>query len=126
MCQSPWIAFQGSCYALFTQSSTWNSARDSCRSDSAELVKIESSNENNFIKKNFLASGADYWIGLTDEETEGEWKWSEGSSLTGYTHWDPGQPSDTVHYQNCGGIRHSSAVWHDKPCSEWRGRICKK
>lgn len=127
VCQSPWIEFQGSCYYRFTGAKAWETAKLTCIGNSAQLVKIESSDENNFIESQFLPTGSeDYWIGLTDEEIEGTWKWSDGSSLTGYTNWDPGQPSDSSGWQNCGGIRKSGAVWHDKSCSNLKGFICEK
>ncbi|MFM5960546.1 MAG: lectin-like protein, partial [Dolichospermum sp.] len=33
------------------------------------------------------------WIGLTDEVTEGTFKWANGEAVT-YTNWSPGQPDD--------------------------------
>ncbi|KAL9970547.1 hypothetical protein ACROYT_G022945 [Oculina patagonica] len=124
-CQSPWIAFQGSCYARFTQTSSWVGADTHCKSESAQLVKIESADENEFIRQNFLPSGGDYWIGLTDAQTEGVWKWSDGSPLTGYTHWDSNEPTG-VNWENCGGIRNTGAHWFDRSCTDWKGCICKK
>ena len=127
VCQSPWIEFQGSCYYLYTEAKAWEPAKLKCLGNSAQLVKIESSDENNFIKSQFLPRGyEDYWIGLTDEENEGTWKWSDGSSLTGYINWDHGQPNNDGGRQNCGGIRKSGAVWHDRSCSHLKGFICEK
>ena len=103
-----------------------------CLSSSAQLVKIDSSEENDFIKTTFLADDADYWIGLTDEETEGSWKWSGGSILEGFQKWHQSQPTGNI-WQNCGGIRMGSfwpgnfdAEWHDRSCEELRGYICEK
>ncbi len=124
-CQSPWIAFQGSCYALFTQARPWSVADTHCKRESAQLVKIESADENEFIRQNFLSSGVDYWIGLTDAQTEGVWKWPDGSQLTGYINWDAAEPTG-VNYENCGAIRNTGAHWHDKSCTDWKGCICKK
>ena len=95
-------------------------------------VKIDSSEENDFIKTTFLADGAGYWIGLTDEETEGIWKWSDGSILAGFQKWHESQPSG-IPLKNCSGIRMGSfllrnndAEWHDNECEDRRGYICEK
>lgn len=104
---------------------TWSSAKTFCLTNSAQLVKIESADENEFIRQKFLPIGGDYWIGLTDEETEGDWKWSDGSELTEYINWESDEPTG-VNYQNCGGIRHTGAQWHDRSCTEWKWCICKK
>ena len=41
---------------------------------SGVLVKIESIEENDFIKTHFLTDQSDYWIGLSDSVTDGQWK----------------------------------------------------
>ena len=79
-----------------------------------------------------MTSGAAQGIGLTDEETEGSWKWSGGSILEGFQKWHQSQPNGNT-WQNCGGIRMGSfwpgnfdAEWHDRSCEELRGYICEK
>lgn len=94
-------------------------------------MNIGSADENNFINREFLAGTVDYWIGLTDYETEGVWKWSNGASLTGYTNWMTGQPND-LNGQDCGAVRKGNfsgsifnGEWHDNTCSKMRGFICE-
>ena len=50
---------------------TWEEARDKCRSFGFELVKIESEAEQAFVWARAEETDGDYWIGLTDSETEG-------------------------------------------------------
>ena len=133
VCQYPWITFQGSCYALFTQLLSWNDARAYCEAEGAQLVKIECAEENECIKNKYMKDGLDFWIGLTDEQVEGVWMWSDGSELSGYINWATNQPSDQTHVQNCAGIRmgtvsyvYNDAQWHDRGCSSVKGFICKK
>ena len=131
-CPAGWHSFQTSCYHLPVGKKSWYSAKLECSSNNgAQLVKIDSSEENDFIKTTFLADGAGYWIGLTDEETEGVWKWSDGSILAGFQKWPESQPSGKP-LKNCGGIRMGSfllrnydAEWHDNECEDRRGYICE-
>ncbi|KAF3694519.1 CD209 antigen Dendritic cell-specific ICAM-3-grabbing non-integrin 1 [Channa argus] len=53
--------------------------RQDCKDREADLVVIDSAEEQKFIS-DFVTVGA--WIGLTDSEKEGTWKWVDGSSLT--------------------------------------------
>ena len=102
------------------------------------LVKIESADENEFIRsKCLVGNNVDYWIGLTDEDQENKWKWSDGSNLGNYANWGNGpsypQPNGKDN-ENCVGIRNGTfagtdlylAQWHDKRCHQTRGYICEK
>ena len=106
----------------------WTDAKTICNANNAQLVNIASADENHFIKMEFLKENVDCWIGLTDSETEGIWKWSNGATLTGYTNWGNGQPND-YNGQDCGGIMNGilgyNGEWHDNTCSFERWFICE-
>ena len=68
------VTFSSSSYAVFDTKKTWEAASSSCRGLGAELVKIESQAETEFINATFLASRKMMWIGLTDIVNEGYWK----------------------------------------------------
>ena len=53
------------------------------------LVAINDAAEDAFIQANFSGS---YWIGLSDQATEGTYVWDNGDPLT-YTAWCPSQPA---------------------------------
>lgn len=95
-------------------------------------MKIESVEENSFIKSQYLSSKVDYWIGLSDSIEEGDWNWVDGTNSTGYTNWGNGQPNDS-NGQDCAGIRMGTysntnydAQWHDNSCLKTKGFICRK
>jgi len=90
-------------------------------------VNIGSADENNFIKREFLTGGSDYWIGLTDPETEGNWKWTSRATLTGYNNWCKNQPND-YKGQDCAAIKAANqniGKWHDIRCSGNKRFICE-
>ncbi|XP_072525643.1 uncharacterized protein [Salminus brasiliensis] len=86
-----WRYFNSSLYSITTVKKIWSQSQQDCQSIGADLVIINSKEEQEFINKTFLSTEA--WIGLTDIQTEGFWKWVDGSSLTtGY--WWTGEPND--------------------------------
>uniref|UniRef100_A0A671NQL9 C-type lectin domain-containing protein n=1 Tax=Sinocyclocheilus anshuiensis TaxID=1608454 RepID=A0A671NQL9_9TELE len=72
---------------------------------------------------NCMERGADLsvWIGLTDANEEGIWKWVNGSTLTsGF--WSAGQPNGR-RIQNC--VVSSSISWADTQCNYTYKWICE-
>ncbi|KAI4904367.1 hypothetical protein NFI96_028918 [Prochilodus magdalenae] len=71
------------------------------------------------------------WIGLTDIETEGVWKWVDGSELT-TRFWWTGEPSNHGGNEDCAisGIRFAEsehvATWADFPCDHPLPGICRR
>ena len=128
-----WTLHKGFHYALFTEKVTWNTADAFCKiAFGGQLVKIESVEENSFIKSQYLSGKVDYWIGLSDSVEEGVWNWVDGTNSTGYTNWGNGQPNDS-NGQDCAGIRMGTysntnydAQWHDNSCLKTKGFICRK
>ncbi|XP_026103834.1 C-type lectin domain family 10 member A [Carassius auratus] len=73
-----------------------------------------------FVKK--ISANANVWIGLTDSEVEGRWKWVDGSTLTsGF--WDPREPNGH-RGENC-ALTYSPG-WADYACSDLFQWICEK
>ncbi|XP_056251681.1 C-type lectin domain family 10 member A-like [Seriola aureovittata] len=85
-CQTGWIHFLSSCYAIDHRDppdlKTWEEARDDCRGRNADLFVIDSPEEKEFIYNSTLASHGSngFWIGLRVED--GSWKWINGHEET--------------------------------------------
>ncbi|KAF5893593.1 C-type lectin domain family 4 member E-like isoform X1, partial [Clarias magur] len=71
--------FRSSIYDISLEKKSWNESRKDCRERGSELVIINSKEEQEFISKYFGIAEA--WIGLTDTDTEGIFKWVDGSPL---------------------------------------------
>ena len=100
--------YNGHSYYRSTGSMTWTDARQACINMGGHLVTSTSLAENNFLF-NLWPNG---WIGLTDEVSEGTWKWVTGEPYT-WAYWNNGEPNnagDEDYIQFVGGGR-----WNDLP-----------
>jgi hypothetical protein len=82
--------YNGHSYYRSTGSAVWTTARTNCSNMGGHLVTITSSGEQNFLYT-LWPSG---WIGLTDEVTEGTWRWVTGETYS-YTNWNSGEPNNS-------------------------------
>ncbi|KAI4888973.1 hypothetical protein NFI96_030794 [Prochilodus magdalenae] len=105
MLQKVWAAleqgqrsFNNSFYFISIEKKNWSESRQYCRERGADLVIINSREEQEFISKVFGATEA--WIGLTDMDKEGVWKWVDNSTLT-TEFWWTGEPNDWNRSEDC-------------------------
>ena len=105
------ISFGGHYYEYVPGSYSWGDARTVALSKtfnglSGYLANLTSADENNFVKTKI---GTDVWIGGSDKDTEGVWKWMDGpeanqtfwNGLSGgsapsgkYANWNTGEPNN--------------------------------
>ncbi|KAF5891747.1 antigen like protein, partial [Clarias magur] len=79
-----WSYFNSSFYYISTNYKPWNDSRQDCLHMGADLVIINSMDEENFVDQQ-LRRGKDAWIGLHDDGSQKntkEWKWVDGTPLT--------------------------------------------
>ncbi len=91
-------------------------ARDQARALGGRLVTINDAAEAMFLAQEFGTTDR-YWIGLSDEATEGTFVWDSGQAV-GYVDWLTGQPNNTA------GLEHwvcmnfdASGRWNDTQSS---------
>ena len=70
---------------------SWNDANSQATAEDAHLVTINDEAEQKWLSEIF--GSRPYWIGLTDLDKEGEWRWTSGEPVT-YTNWAPYEPMD--------------------------------
>ncbi|XP_037388531.1 CD209 antigen-like protein C isoform X1 [Pygocentrus nattereri] len=111
-----WSYYNYSIYYISTETKTWKKSREDCRERGADLLIINSREEQDFIEK-FRRRGQKAWIGLTDSETEGVWKWVDGSALT-TKFWRSGEPNSSGD-EDCVVTGHAS-----DPVYSWANYFC--
>jgi hypothetical protein len=83
---------RASTYSLTSGLLSWTDAEIEANSLGGHLVAINSAAEQALLVAQF--GGTEYfWIGLTDQQVEGVFLWSNGDPLT-YTNWVPGEPNN--------------------------------
>ena len=96
----PFIRRGDSAYVI-VQGPTWEEAEANAVKLGGHLVTINDAAENQWIQSNFnsyiskTSGGADFWIGYTDKDQEGVWKWLDGSPST-YINWAGTVPDNRI------------------------------
>ena len=105
--------YNGSTYQVYDKSLSWTEAKTYCEQLGGHLVTITDADEQAFIANTVLEStGKDYyWLGGTDEETEGVWKWITNEAWS-YTNWDSPQP-DNAYDEDYLHLYASNKTWND-------------
>ncbi|XP_049900120.1 CD209 antigen-like [Epinephelus moara] len=116
-----WMYFRGSFYHISSDQKTWQESRRDCQQKDADLVIINSKEEQDFTRQfqKYM------WIGLTDLQTEGTWKWVDGTPVT-KSYWGPKEPNGGSG-ENCGEMKFDSEnSWNDGSCSLSHFWMCEK
>ncbi len=72
------VEFNGHYYKAYDQKLAWHTAKTYCEELGGHLATITSKEENDFVYEMVRKNGISYWLGGTDEEQEGVWKWVTG------------------------------------------------
>nr|XP_029135377.1 CD209 antigen-like protein C [Labrus bergylta] len=131
-CPAGWMSFIGSCYLFSDRTKTWQDSRQDCRVRGADLVVVDSFGEQEFITDNIVSHT---WIGLSDSDNEGIWKWTDGTALT-QAYWVRGEPNNDGGNpgidEDCGHLYDLSLInikeenWNDDRCDATKRWICEK
>uniref|UniRef100_A0A3B3QZ97 C-type lectin domain-containing protein n=1 Tax=Paramormyrops kingsleyae TaxID=1676925 RepID=A0A3B3QZ97_9TELE len=116
-----WTRIGTQLYYISTENKNWQESRKDCKNKGGDLIIINSQQEQDIIL------GIDAWIGLTDIEREGTWKWVDGTPLT-TSYWRKGEPND-IHDEDCAyNVAGTNALigWNDANCAGRMFWVCEK
>lgn len=108
------VEFNGHYYQVFDEGLDWFAAKTRCEEMGGHLVTITSAEEQDFVS-NLIKCGnrINYWLGGTDEDTEGVWKWVSGE-LFEYDNWHTGEPSNSEYIND--EFENYLILWADLNC----------
>ncbi|XP_046348595.2 low affinity immunoglobulin epsilon Fc receptor-like [Haliotis rufescens] len=129
-CPNLWVTFDGACYFLFEDLEAWPQASSICGLHSSDLVSIDSSKENEFVKnyaKTRQAHPVSVWIGANDMMTSGQFLWSDGDRKVTVTDWARGEPNNHNGGENCVELEiRNGFMWNDALCRDRKHFICEQ
>ncbi|KAK7093112.1 lactose-binding lectin l-2-like [Littorina saxatilis] len=131
-CPAGWEHHDESCYEFVTKEQTWINAEVDCIRHGARLAKIQSDDENEFLRE-YLSNnsrqynGYDMWLGAK-KRSDGGWGWGDGSTLADddYDDWQTGNPDNPdlgVCLEFESGFNNH---WNDDFCDELNYYICQR
>ena len=111
----------GICYneSLTTDMLDWNAATLNCSNTNGRLARVLNEEMSNEIER-VTQDTDEYWIGLSRSNSNSEFVWSDGSSLS-YTRWSSGHPMNEL---NCVSVRGGSTEWYSRDCNVVKPYVC--
>ncbi|XP_078659901.1 lymphocyte antigen 75-like isoform X2 [Branchiostoma floridae x Branchiostoma belcheri] len=124
---SNWVSYGGACYHFNdTNLLGWLPARQTCLLAGADLVSINSPEEQEFIFRNIFTSRINtFWLGIREYGVNQIYSWSDTSPYV-YLNWNDGEPNDSFGEEQCGEIYKGTGKWNDANCGSPNGYICKR
>jgi hypothetical protein len=116
-------SYGGHRYLFCAIADEWDDVADDCVSMGMRLTRVNSDEENSFIRSTASGYGLGrLWLGGDDDDDEGSWVWRDGAPF-GYVAWASGEPNDSGG-EDClemlGGGR-----WNDLDCGDDRAFVCE-
>lgn len=119
----------GNYYKIFDNKVSWQQAKLVCEGMGGHLATITSKEENEFCYSVFVGSKATHcWLGATDAESEGNWKWVTDEPLE-YKNFAKGEPNGgknanaLKYYSGYNSI--ASGLWDDTAGSNKNVYMCE-
>ena len=125
-CEQPWVANGQHCYFWSNHSNTWDGAEQFCQTKGGHLASVTSNATNEYILRGIKTRKIteNMWIGGTDKDEEGVWKWIDGSPWE-FTFWalyrpGPNERQNCLHYDASTDFK-----WWDYKCDFFYKFLCR-
>ena len=103
----------------------WTEAENFCKSEEGHLASVTGQDTHKFILEEVRKRKITVWIGATDQESEGTWKWSDFSPFD-FSGWIYKPEKDKK--VNCAELYNvaDGQGWNDSECEMPLNFICAK
>jgi hypothetical protein len=125
------VIYEDHTYAITRRSVRWSEAKRLAEQNGGHLVTINNAQENEFLADHLSRTGKHaVFIGLHDQNKEGFWEWSYGTST--YANWGSSEPNDAGAGEDYVLIYKKKGIWNDVPDGnahaliEWEQSIVNK
>ncbi|MGH0153776.1 UNVERIFIED_CONTAM: hypothetical protein FKN15_025266 [Acipenser sinensis] len=116
-----WNLFNGAFYYFSKENKVWKEARTFCQSQNSDLAVINSEEELKYLQDKGPAN--ELWLGLSDSDEEGTWKWLDGRVVEKRL-WHKGEPNNYQNNEDCGLL--TNGLLNDLTCQAKLHWICEK
>ena len=111
-------------YKLNKEKRAWDEAEFYCQGEGGHMASIQNQEDNRNVTASVLGlASRNIWVGGTDQEEEGGWRWSDESHWN-FAQWDNGYGSRGKS-QNCIRFYSPSNRWRDTFCTIPYPFICQ-
>ncbi|XP_044863743.1 macrophage mannose receptor 1-like isoform X1 [Mauremys mutica] len=124
-CQKGWERRGFYCYLIGHTFVTFSEAKKTCERSKGYLTTVGDRYEQAYLTSLIgLRPEKYFWIGLSDVEKQGTFKWTDGEEVL-FTHWNSAMPGRKP---GCVAMRTGSAagLWHVQDCEEKAKFLCKQ
>ncbi|KFU84338.1 Macrophage mannose receptor 1, partial [Chaetura pelagica] len=124
-CPKGWVKHGFYCYFVVQLPKTFSDAKKVCEENQGYLATVTDRYEQALFTSVIGFSPAKhFWIGLSDTEEEGVFKWASGDAVT-FTHWNVGMPGKE---SGCVAMTTgtSAGLWDILNCEEKNMFLCKQ
>ncbi|XP_062976933.1 macrophage mannose receptor 1-like [Elgaria multicarinata webbii] len=124
-CQKGWKRHGLYCYFIGQTSVIFSEAKNICAANKGFLTSVEDRYEQAYLTSLIgLHSEKMFWIGLSDIEQPGTFKWTSGDNVL-FTHWNSEMPGQQP---GCVAMRTGTAagLWDVVSCEEKAAFLCKQ
>ena len=124
-CPQHWLSWGDSCYRFYKGPKSWNESLTFCRENQADLVSLNSAEENQFVFQNVDATRG-IWIGLVKDQNLRLFRWASEEKVD-FKNWVT-EP-DINGTDNCGEMVDYwiyRGKWNDRRCYWNLPFICEK